>query len=69
MPQSEGGYFSLDQNVGPESVYNSTTEPTNQNTMLETVKRVIGQVMTGSQTDSPLLGVQSRSNATIVSAR
>lgn len=69
MPQSEGGYFSLDQN-GTDSVYNTTTEPTSPNTVLETVKRVIGQVMTGSQAEPTLLGGQNRStNVTIVSMR
>lgn len=57
MPQSEGGYFSLEN--GPESVYNSTTEPSNNSkTVLETVKRVIGQVMTGAQSDQNLLGTK-----------
>lgn len=49
MPQFEGGYVSLKN--GPSSVYNSTTEPTGPATMLETVKRVIGNAIgnNGSQ--------------------
>lgn len=46
MPQFEGGYVSL--KTGPGSVYNSTTEPTGPATMLETMKRVIGNAIGNS---------------------
>jgi hypothetical protein len=38
MPQSEGGYVSLNETA---NVYNSTTEPTKTKTVLESVKKAI----------------------------
>lgn len=48
MPTFEGGYVSL--NTGPASVYNSTTEPNGPETVLETVKRVIGGAIGNNNT-------------------
>lgn len=48
MPTFEGGYVSL--NNGQTSVYNSTTEPTGPETVLETVKRVIGGAIGNNNT-------------------
>lgn len=53
MPQFEGGYMSL--NNGQNSVYNSTTEPSGPETVLETVKRVIGSAMGNTNTQDALL--------------
>lgn len=53
MPQFEGGYISL--SAGQNSVYNSTTEPTGPETVLETVKRVIGSAIGNSNSQDALL--------------
>lgn len=42
MPQSEGGYVSLNET---SNVYNSTTEPAKTLSVLETVKKVIGHAI------------------------
>lgn len=53
MPQMEGGYVSLTNGPG---VYKSTTEPTGPQTMLESVKRVIGNAIGANGSgDSSLL--------------
>lgn len=44
MPQAEGGYVSL-PNGQNATVYKSTTEPAGSQTMLESVKRVIGNAI------------------------
>lgn len=53
MPQSEG-YVSL--NEGSNSVYNSTTEPTRTNSVIETVKKAIGHAIGAQDTKSLLNG-------------
>ncbi|XP_065077356.1 protein NDRG3 isoform X2 [Ochlerotatus camptorhynchus] len=54
MPQSDGGYVSL-MGGGPQSVYNSTTEPQSASkSVMETVKRVIGTAI-GAQDKHSLL--------------
>jgi hypothetical protein len=47
MPHSEGigGYVSLNES---RNVYNSTTEPKRANSVVETVKKAIGNVMMGA---------------------
>ncbi|XP_055700768.1 protein NDRG3 isoform X8 [Phlebotomus papatasi] len=69
MPQSEGGYVSLEN--GPRSVYNATTEPTSgAQSVLESVKRAIGQAIGSSgHPDAPLLNSKSPTTISIVSAR
>lgn len=53
MPQSDGGYVSL--TGGPQSVYNSTTEPQSASkSVMETVKRVIGTAI-GAQDKHALI--------------
>ncbi|XP_049288731.1 protein NDRG3 isoform X8 [Anopheles funestus] len=53
MPQSDGGYVSL--GGGPNSIYNSTTEPqSGSKSVMETVKRVIGTAI-GAQDKHALL--------------
>ncbi|XP_019558672.1 protein NDRG3 isoform X2 [Aedes albopictus] len=53
MPQSDGGYVSL--TGGPQSVYNSTTEPQSASkSVMETVKRVIGSAI-GAQDKHALI--------------
>uniref|UniRef100_A0A1B0DHW3 Uncharacterized protein n=3 Tax=Phlebotomus papatasi TaxID=29031 RepID=A0A1B0DHW3_PHLPP len=68
MPQSEGGYVSLEN--GPRSVYNATTEPTSgAQSVLESVKRAIGQAIGSSgHPDAPLLNSKSPTTISIVSA-
>lgn len=46
MPQSEGYMFLNEGN----SVYNSTTEPTKSYSVLDTVKRVVGQAIGSNET-------------------
>lgn len=46
MPQSEGYVFLNEGN----NVYNSTTEPTKAYSVLETVKRVVGQAIGSNDT-------------------
>uniref|UniRef100_A0A182X307 Uncharacterized protein n=2 Tax=gambiae species complex TaxID=44542 RepID=A0A182X307_ANOQN len=54
MPQSDGGYVSLGGG-GPNSIYNSTTEPqSGSKSVMETVKRVIGTAI-GAQDKHALL--------------
>lgn len=67
MPQSEGGYVSLNNN-GPSTVYNSTTEPTTPHSVFESVKRVIiGHGLNNSnQQDSALLVGESKGNQPII---
>lgn len=67
MPQFEGGYVSL--NNGPNSVYNSTTEPTGPGTMLETVKRVIGGAIGNNVSHDTSLIPPRGGQPIIVSAR
>lgn len=45
MPQTEGYVFLNEGNV-----YNSTTEPTKSYSVLETVKRVVGQAIGSNET-------------------
>jgi hypothetical protein len=45
MPQSEGYMFLNEGNV-----YNSTTEPTKTYSVLDTVKRVVGQAIGSNET-------------------
>lgn len=53
MPQSDGGYVSL--TGGPQSVYNSTTEPQSASkSVMETVKRIIGSAI-GAQDKHALI--------------
>lgn len=54
MPQAEGGYVSL-PNGQNATVYKSTTEPTGPQTMLESVKRVIGNAIGVNGTGEILL--------------
>lgn len=63
MPQFEGGYVSL--NNGQNSVYNSTTEPTGPQTVLGTVKRVIGSAIGNSNSQDALL-VPSRGERPVI---
>lgn len=51
MPHSDGigGYVSLNES---RNVYNSTTEPKRANSVVETVKKAIGNVMMGASQDS-----------------
>ncbi|XP_055916335.1 protein NDRG3 isoform X3 [Eupeodes corollae] len=44
MPQADGGYISLGDNPN-SAIYNQTTEPTGPQSMFESVKRAIGQVV------------------------
>lgn len=67
MPQIEGGYVSLSN--GPNSVYNSTTEPTGPQSMLESVKRAIGSAIGNNATSDNALVTQSGKTPIIVSAR
>lgn len=67
MPQAEGGYVSLSNN-GPNSVYNSTTEPAGPKSVFESMKRVIGQAMGNGQQDDALL-ITKGTQPNIVSAR
>lgn len=67
MPQIEGGYVSLAS--GPNSVYNSTTEPTGPESMLETMKRVIGSAIGNSSSQDNLLLTQNGKSPLIVNAR
>ncbi|XP_055690693.1 protein NDRG3 isoform X2 [Lutzomyia longipalpis] len=69
MPQAEGGYVSLEN--GPRSVYNATTEPTSgAQSMIESVKRAIGQAIGSSgQQDAPLLNSKTSTTISIVSAK
>ncbi|XP_055858709.1 protein NDRG3 isoform X4 [Episyrphus balteatus] len=58
MPQAEGGYISLGDNPN-SAIYNQTTEPTGPQSMFESVKRAIGQVVgsngnSGGDTDDLL---------------
>lgn len=48
MPHSEGigGYVSLNES---RNIYNATTEPKRANSVVETVKKAIGNVMGASQ--------------------
>lgn len=68
MPQVEGGYVSLSN--GPNAtVYKSTTEPTGPQSMLESVKRVIGNAIGANGAgDSSLLPPRG-GQPIIVSAR
>ncbi|XP_050100193.1 protein NDRG3 isoform X2 [Anopheles aquasalis] len=69
MPQSDGGYVSL--GGGPNSIYNSTTEPhSGSKSVMETVKRVIGTAI-GAQDKHGLLERESAGGPQpyIVSAR
>ncbi|XP_049533369.1 protein NDRG3 isoform X4 [Anopheles darlingi] len=69
MPQSDGGYVSL--GGGPNSIYNSTTEPhSGSKSVMETVKRVIGTAI-GAQDKHGLLERDSAGGPQpyIVSAR
>lgn len=66
MPQAEGGYVSL--NNGPNSVYNTTTEPTGPKSVFESVKRVIGQAMGNGLEDDGFL-ISKGSQPFIISAR
>lgn len=50
MPQAEGGYTALDNagfNGNGSAIYQSTTEPTGPQSVFETMKRAIGQVVGG----------------------
>lgn len=67
MPQLEGGYVSLSS--GPNSVYNSTTEPTGPGSMLETMKRVIGSAIGNSGSQDNLLQTQNGKSPVIVNSR
>lgn len=67
MPQLEGGYVSL--STGQSSVYNSTTEPTGPETVLETVKRVIGSAIGNSNTQDALLDPPRGGRPIIVNSR
>ncbi|CAO1312983.1 unnamed protein product [Diamesa serratosioi] len=58
MPQSEG-YVSL--NEGSNSVYNTTTEPTRTNSVIETVKKAIGHAIGAQDTKSLLNGNDNKS--------
>lgn len=59
MPTTESGYVSLDTSNGGgfRSVYNTTTEPASSdgNSVMESVKRVIGQAIGGGNSVSPPL--------------
>lgn len=67
MPQSEGGYVSLDN--GLNSVYNTTTEPSNgTKSVFESVKRVIGHAISNGSAKDDLLMPKSN-QPIIVSAR
>lgn len=67
MPQAEGGYVSL--NNGPNSVYNTTTEPaTGPKSVFESVKRVIGQAIGNGLEDDGLL-IAKGTQPFIISAR
>ena len=75
MPQSEGGYVSLEgtgangNGVSGGAIYQSTTEPTGPQSVFESVKRAIGQVVgsNGSQDTDDL--ITNSSSAYIVGAR
>jgi hypothetical protein len=56
MPQSDGGYVSLGGNA--KAVYNTTTEPRSTKTVIETVKKALGNVI-GAHDDDMLLGPKS----------
>lgn len=64
MPQFEGGYVSL--SPGQNSVYNSTTEPTGPETVLETVKRVIGSAIGNSNNTQDATLVPPRGGRPII---
>lgn len=66
MPQAEGGYVSL--NNGPNSVYNTTTEPAGPKSVFESVKRVIGQAIGNGLEDDALL-ISKGTQPFIISAR
>jgi len=59
MPQSDGVYVSLNENS--HAVYNSTTEPTRTKSVLETVKKAIGQAIGTQDTKSLLNSGHDRS--------
>lgn len=67
MPTFEGGYVSL--NNGQTSVYNSTTEPTGPETVLETVKRVIGGAIGNNNSNDTSLIPPRGGRPIIVNAR
>lgn len=67
MPQFECSYVSL--NNGQNSVYNSTTEPTGPETVLETVKRVIGSAIGNNNSQEASLIPPRGGRPIIVSAR
>lgn len=52
MPQSDGGYLSLNEG----NIYNTTTEPARANSVLESVKKAIGQAIGAQDTKSLLTG-------------
>lgn len=58
MPQPDGGYVSL--NEGTNAVYNSTTEPTRTNSVLETVKKAIGHAIGAQDTKSLINGNENK---------
>lgn len=68
MPQAEGGYVSL-SNTGPNTVYQTTTEPsTASKSVFDSVKRAIGQAIgQGDQDDALLIG--QRPQPSIISGR
>lgn len=68
MPQAEGGYVSL-SNSGPNSVYNSTTEPAGQKSVFDSVKRVIGQAIGNGHPHDDAMLIAKGTQPTIVSAR
>lgn len=51
MPQSDGGYLSLNEGT---NIYNTTTEPARNNSVLESVKKAIGQAIGAQDTKSLL---------------
>lgn len=57
MPTTESGYVSLETGNGFRSVYNATTEPASNdgNSVIKSVKRVIGQAIGGGNGASPPL--------------
>lgn len=67
MPQFEGGYVSL--SPGQNSVYNSTTEPSGPETVLETVKRVIGSAIGNGNTQDAILAPPRGGRPIIINAR
>lgn len=68
MPQSEGGYVSLDNGVN--SVYNTTTEPsTGTKSYFESVKRVIGHAIGNNGSIKDDLLMPKNNQPIIVSAR